>query len=99
MMHKSVKINGQEYELQISARKIINGGNTAVSVDDKDTAALLDNIAEDLSAALEAINYAVESRQYEACYESDVESKHEMECCVNDWVSLKDRLSALLSGE
>lgn len=45
-MHMNVKIDGQEYELQISARKIINDGRTAVLLSDSETDALIDELNE-----------------------------------------------------
>ena len=74
-MHVTITINGQEYELQITARKVINGGRTSLSMDDAETSALLNGIAEELRSILCAVDYASEQREYEASYESDEESR------------------------
>ena len=98
-MHVTITINGQEYELQITARKVINGGRTSLSMDDAETSALLNGIAEELRSILCAVDYASEQREYEASYESDEESRREMEESAKEWSDLRDRLQALLDNE
>lgn len=54
------------------------------------------DILDILSEALYAIEYAAESRSYEASYESDDETRREMECNVDDWEQLSERIKELL---
>lgn len=98
-MHKTIIINGQEYELQISARKILNGGKTAVSMDIEETKSILSGVEEDLRYAIGIIDYAVEQRKYEASFEKDKETYDDMMSSSRKWESIGDRLFALLEGE
>ena len=98
-MHATITVDGQEYELQITARKVINEGRTAVSMDFEDTEELMERIRDDLDSALSAIDYAAESRGYEASYESDAESRCGMENNAEEWEALADRLRELLRME
>lgn len=73
-MHTTITVDGQEYELQITARRVINDGRTAASMDDTETKTLLTGIEEDLRAAIGAVDYAAEQRSYEASFEQDKET-------------------------
>lgn len=77
-MHKRITVDGQEYELQVTARRVINDGRTAVSMDNAETEALLSTIKDDLCSIITAIDYAVEQRKYEASFEIDKEVYQDM---------------------
>ena len=98
-MHKTIVIDGQEYELQITARKVINNRRTAVSMNNTETEELMGRIEDELRSTLDVIDYAAEQREYEASYESDEESRRCMERNAKDWENLHKRLFALLNGE
>lgn len=98
-MHKTIVVNGQEYELQITARKVINNGMTAVSMDNAETESLLSGIEENLRSAVGAIIYATEQREYEASFETDEEVYEDMKNGAKEWDDLANRLIALVDGE
>lgn len=98
-MHKTIVVNGQEYELQLTARRVINNGRTAVSMDNAETESLLSGIEEDLRSAAGAIIYAAEQRDYEASFETDEEVYENMKNGAKEWDDLADRLIALVDGE
>lgn len=91
-----IVVDGQEYELQITSRKVVNDGATAVLMDSAETEALMERIKSDLGKAVNAVDYAAEQREYESEYESDEESQSEMEENAAEWTALSERLSALL---
>lgn len=95
-MHKTITVDGQEYELQITARRVINDGRTAVSMDNAETEALLSTIKDDLCSIVTAIDYAVEQREYEASFETDKEAYQDMMNAAKRWENISDRLYALL---
>ena len=98
-MHKTIVVDGQEYELQITARRIINDGRTAVSMDSTETEVLLSGIEDDLRSAIGAIDYAAEQRGYEASFERDSETHNNMVDCARLWECLGDRLMKYLNEE
>ena len=95
-MQKTIIVNGQEYELQIMARKVINEGRTAVSMDAGETEALLSSIEESLRLATDAIDYAVEQRKYESDFERDEETAADIFGAAERWKSVNANLLALL---
>lgn len=95
-MHKTIVFEGQEYELQIAARKVINDGKTAVSMDNGEVGELLESIETDLALALYIIDYAVEQRKIEASYESDEETKACFEGDAEFYAGVRKRLTDLL---
>lgn len=95
-MHKTIMVDGQEYELQIAVRKVINNGTTAVSMDGAETEHLLSGIGDDLRSVIDIIDYAVEQRDYEASYENDDETRRCVERSARDWEYIGNRLLSLL---
>lgn len=95
-MYRTITVDDKEYELQITVRRVINGGMTSVSMGNNEAEELMEEIEDDLMSAIEAIDYAVEQRECEASYESDDETRRTMEADADEWAILSERLSDLL---
>lgn len=97
-MHKTITVDGQEYELQITARRVVNDGRTSVSMDSTETEDLLSTIRDDLCSIITAIDYAAEQHGYEASFETDKEAYRDMMNVAKRWENISDRLYALLDN-
>lgn len=98
-MHKTITYNDQEYELQITVRKVIKNGTVAVSLDNTEAETLLKSIEQDLYSAVGVVDYAAEQKEYEASYEPDDEIRHSMKRSAKDMEDLGDRLWEMLEGK
>lgn len=64
-MHIEITVNGKPYELQISAREIINDGRTYVLLSDSETEELMDEIQNGIAVKTLAENRLVELNRSE----------------------------------
>lgn len=94
-MNAEITVNDERYELQISARRIVDG-SAALPLDENETSSLFGMIREDLLEAICATDYAAEEQGYAAAYESDEECRAEMFRSANEWCSLAERLRRLM---
>lgn len=101
-MHKYIKIDGQEYALQITVRKVINDGRTEVLMDDAETEALfrenrlvaLDH--EEYHLIADALNCLSEAREEEikwACGDKDIVEPDQD--CIDSIEALLEKLRAI----
>ena len=100
-MRRDMKINGKDYELQITTRVLLRDGCVSVSMSDADTEALLghgDNrlVVLDMSEyelIMKALNHLSESREDEikwACGDKDIVEPDQD--CIDNIEALQEKL-------
>lgn len=105
-MHKEIIWKGRKYELQITAREIINDGNTAVLMNDPETVALVSEIEDERVVSEETAEsmldrFANLREEYEAyCRRDDgIRWSQEAEDAARDkYFDARTRLVSMLSN-
>lgn len=95
-MHKTIILNGRQYELQITARELINNGYTSVSMSKEEDERLKNEIADKIFDLKGAVDYAAEQRAYESEQTSDDEDSNDIERCAKQWEALAEELDDFL---